>query len=67
METLLTPSHSTQEEIYDREKALELFVPGHTDIGITVSCGYMRVEPINRLLIDFHILERFSEQDSIID
>ena len=37
METLLTPAHSTQEEIFDKEKVAELFMPGHTHIGITVS------------------------------
>ena len=36
METLLTPAYSTQEEIYDAEKAMELFIPLHTEIKITV-------------------------------
>ena len=36
MESLLAPAYSTQEEIYDPEKAMELFVPLHTEIKITV-------------------------------
>lgn len=42
METLLTPAHSTLEHIYDPEKAAELFVPGHTDVAITVSAAVPR-------------------------
>ena len=36
MDALLAPDMLTQEQLYDRDKAAELFTPGHADIGITV-------------------------------
>lgn len=40
METLLTPSTNIQEQLYDREKASDLFVQGHSEISISVRCLY---------------------------
>lgn len=37
METLLTPTHSTVEHIYDAKKAQEIFVADHSEVHITVS------------------------------
>ncbi len=37
METLLTPSTNIQEQLYDKEKASDLFVQGHSEITISVS------------------------------
>jgi hypothetical protein len=36
MDALLAPDTLTQEQLYDRDKAAELFTSGHADIGITV-------------------------------
>ena len=37
METLLTPSTNVQDQIYDKDKASDIFVQGHSDISISVS------------------------------
>ena len=36
METLLTPSTNVQDQLYDRDKASDIFVQGHSDISISV-------------------------------
>ncbi len=36
METLLTPSTNVQDQLYDREKASDIFVQGHSEISISV-------------------------------
>ena len=40
METLLAPEPSTLDEIYDTERAAELFVPGYVDVAIAVREGW---------------------------
>ena len=39
METLLAPPALQQDQLYSKEKASELFMKGHTDIGVTVRFG----------------------------
>lgn len=36
METLLAPELSTLDDIYDEERAIEMFVPGYTEVAIQV-------------------------------
>ena len=36
MDALLAPATLTQEPLYDRDKAADIFAPGHADISITV-------------------------------
>ena len=36
MDALLAPATLTQEPLYDRDKAADIFAPGHVDISITV-------------------------------
>ena len=36
METMLAPEPSTLDEIYDEERAIEMFVPGYTEVAIKV-------------------------------
>ena len=36
MDALLAPATLTQEPLYDRDKAADIFTPGHADISITV-------------------------------
>ena len=36
MDALLAPDTLTQEQLYDRDKAADLFTSGHADISITV-------------------------------
>ncbi len=36
METLLTPSTNVQDQLYDGEKASDIFVQGHSEISISV-------------------------------
>ena len=37
MESMLAPPTLSQDQFYSKEKASELFVKGHSDIGVTVS------------------------------
>jgi hypothetical protein len=37
MESLLAPPTLQQDQLYSKEKASELFMKGHSDIGVTVS------------------------------
>ena len=36
METMLAPEPSALDEIYDEERAIEMFVPGYTEVAIMV-------------------------------
>lgn len=40
METLLAPEPSTLDDIYDEERAIEMFVSGHTEVAIQVGRQY---------------------------
>lgn len=43
METLLAPEPSTLDDIYDEERAIEMFVPGHTEVAIQVRGQWSKV------------------------
>ena len=59
MDALLAPPTLTQEQLYDRDKAADIFIPGHTDISITVGTCNMIILHLHAMLsLNFHVLTK---------